>query len=62
MTELIEKAIRQEGAKAELLLALAEEVARLLRDQADEWNDEPRRRADHIDDLVRELEDASRAQ
>jgi hypothetical protein len=60
VSELIEKAIRQEAAKLALLTALAEEVARLLRDKGDEWSDEPYRRADRIDDLARDLEDASK--
>jgi hypothetical protein len=50
-----------EQAKTKLLIAIAEAVTGLLRDKGDEWNDEPYRAANRIDDLIRELEAASKS-
>lgn len=58
--ELVEKAIRQENAKARLLIAVAEAVVELMSDKGDEWDSEPYRKANHITDLLRGLMESSK--
>ncbi len=57
---LMDKAVRQETAKANLLLAVAEIVSELISDKGDEWDSVPYDKARRINDLIWEFKEASK--
>ncbi len=55
---LLAQTQRQEAAKVNLLIAVAEAVSDLLSERGDEWDDRPYRQASRIREMIEELKEA----